>query len=104
MQPVQPCNRTHNRQVFECLSDCATGCTVAPVASDVGCWANSTNTSPNLQSSHKEQREQQIAAGQEDLEERAAILEYEAGLTRTEAETQALAEFPEIPDFLRRVS
>jgi hypothetical protein len=33
-QPVQPRNRTHNREAFETLSDCATGCTVAPVASD----------------------------------------------------------------------
>lgn len=33
MQPVQPRNRTDNRQVFEDVSDCATGCTVAPVAS-----------------------------------------------------------------------
>ena len=32
-QPVQPRNRTHNRQVFERLSDCATRCTVAPIAS-----------------------------------------------------------------------
>ena len=28
---VQPRNRTRNRQVFERLSDCATGCTVAPL-------------------------------------------------------------------------
>jgi hypothetical protein len=31
-QPAQPRNRTHNRQVFEEVSDCASGCTVAPVA------------------------------------------------------------------------
>ena len=35
MQPVQPCNPTHSRQVFEELSDCATGCAVASVASEV---------------------------------------------------------------------
>ena len=33
--------------------------------------------------------------------ERAAILEYEAGLTRAEAEARAA--FPELPDFVRRV-
>jgi putative DNA primase/helicase len=39
----------------------------------------------------------------EDFEERAAVLEYEAGLTRVEAEAKAANEFPELPDFLRRV-
>ena len=38
-----------------------------------------------------------------DFEERAAILEYDGGLTRAEAEARAAAEFPELPDFLRRV-
>lgn len=33
MQPGQPCNRSNNRQVFEELNNCATGCTVAQVAS-----------------------------------------------------------------------
>ena len=31
LQPVQPRNRTRNRQVFETLSDCIAGCTVASV-------------------------------------------------------------------------
>jgi putative DNA primase/helicase len=39
----------------------------------------------------------------DDFEERAAILEYQAGLTRAEAEARAAEEFPELPDFLRRV-
>ena len=34
--------------------------------------------------------------------ERAAILEYEGGLTRAEAEAQAAQEYPELPDFLDR--
>jgi hypothetical protein len=38
-----------------------------------------------------------------DLEERAAILEYDGGLSRAEAESKAAAEYPELPDFLRRV-
>ena len=59
-QPVQPRNRTHNRQVFEELSDCATGCTVAPIS------------------------EEEVA-----FEERAASLEYECGLSREEAEAEA---------------
>jgi hypothetical protein len=33
VQPVQPCNPTRNRQVFEEVSDCTTGCAIAPVAS-----------------------------------------------------------------------
>ena len=37
-----------------------------------------------------------------DLEERAAILEYDGGLSRIEAETQALAEFPDLPSLLDR--
>ena len=39
----------------------------------------------------------------EDFEERAAILEYDAGLTRAEGEARATKQFPELPDFLRRV-
>jgi putative DNA primase/helicase len=39
---------------------------------------------------------------QTDLEERAAILEYDGGLTRAEAEAQAAVEFPELPAFLNR--
>ena len=35
-------------------------------------------------------------------EERAAIKEYDGGLSQTEAEGAAAAEFPEMPDFLRR--
>jgi hypothetical protein len=32
VQPVQPRNRTRNRQPFETLSDCVSDCTVAPIA------------------------------------------------------------------------
>ena len=39
---------------------------------------------------------------QTDLEQRAAILEYDGGLTRGEAEAQAAVEFPELPAFLNR--
>ncbi len=35
-------------------------------------------------------------------EERAAIKEYDGGLSRTEAQAAAAAEFPEMPNFLRR--
>jgi hypothetical protein len=39
------------------------------------------------------------------LEERAAVLEYDAGLSRAEAEAQAAAEMPDLPSFLdRRIS
>jgi hypothetical protein len=37
-----------------------------------------------------------------EFEERAAILEYDARLTREEAEAQAAADLPDIPEFLRR--
>ena len=43
-----------------------------------------------------------LCVGQVDLEERAAILEYDAGLTPAEAEERAAEEFPELPEFLRR--
>jgi hypothetical protein len=39
----------------------------------------------------------------DDFEERAAILEHDGGFSRAEAEARATAEFPELPDFLRRV-
>jgi hypothetical protein len=75
LQPVQPRNRTCNRQPFERLSDCATGCTVAPIASD----------------------------GDVEFEERAAIREFDGGLSREEAEVLAAEElYPELPDFLDR--
>jgi len=41
-----------------------------------------------------------------EYQERAAVLEYDGGLARTEAETRAAQEaedFPEIPEFLKRV-
>ena len=38
-----------------------------------------------------------------DGEERAAILEYDGGFSRAEAESRTAAEFAELPDFLRRV-
>jgi putative DNA primase/helicase len=41
---------------------------------------------------------------QEDFEERAAILEYDAGLTRAKAEARAKIDFPELPEFLDRRS
>lgn len=71
-QPVQPRNRTHNRQVFEDLSDCGTGCTVAPIS------------------------EEETA-----FEERAAIYEYDGGLSREEAEAAAF-DYPELPPELDR--
>ena len=37
------------------------------------------------------------------FEERAAILQHDEGLTREEAEARAAKDFPELPDFLRRV-
>jgi hypothetical protein len=40
----------------------------------------------------------------EDFEERAAILEYDAGLTRAEAEARVKVNFPELPEFLNRRS
>jgi hypothetical protein len=43
-----------------------------------------------------------LCVGQVDREERAAILEYDAGLTRAEAEALAAEEFPELPEFPRR--
>lgn len=41
-------------------------------------------------------------AGGDDFEERAAILEYDGGLTRAEAEAQAGNEMPDLPDSLDR--
>jgi hypothetical protein len=38
----------------------------------------------------------------DEYEERAAILEYDADLSRDEAEAQAADEYPDMPDFLRR--
>lgn len=46
--------------------------------------------------------ETEVADGVAEAEERAAILEFDGGLTRAEAEAQASYEFPEMPEFLRR--
>jgi hypothetical protein len=40
--------------------------------------------------------------GDADFEERAAVLEYDAGLTRAEAEVRAAMEMPDLPAFLDR--
>jgi hypothetical protein len=41
----------------------------------------------------------------DDFDARAAVLEYDAGLSRAEAEAQAAAEMPDLPSFLdRRIS
>ena len=40
---------------------------------------------------------------QADFEERAAIIEYDGGFTRAEAEARAAMEMPDLPAFLRRV-
>ena len=76
LKPDQPVNRNVNRQVIETLSGCPTGCRVDAV-----------DGSPDL----------------DDFEERAAILEFDAGLSRKEAETTAADEL-KIPQFLRRVA
>lgn len=39
----------------------------------------------------------------EEFEERAAIRRYDSGLSRAEAESRVAGEFPELPDFLRRI-
>ena len=44
-----------------------------------------------------------LCLGQVDPDEGAAIREYDGGFSRAEAETQAAEEFPELPEFLRRV-
>jgi hypothetical protein len=74
-------------------------------------------SSIDAQNSHRcSQKEMSTYAGNEHLclgqvdpderaafDERAAIRQYDGGLTRAEAETQAAEEFPELPEFLRRV-
>ena len=44
------------------------------------------------------------STNREEFEERAAILEYEGGLSRMEAEARAKRELPELPKFLDRRS
>jgi hypothetical protein len=73
LERLPPCHRSGKGQAFEIHKQSVTGGTVAPVA-----WGT---------------REEDIAA-----EERAAILEYDAGLSREEAEAQALDEIPELLD------
>ncbi len=77
----------------------------------------SLTSSIDAQNSHRcSQKEMSTYAGNEHLclgqvepderaafDERAAIRQYDGGLTRAEAETQAAEEFPELPEFLRRV-
>jgi hypothetical protein len=84
LQVAQPCNRTRNRQVFETLSDCTAGCTVAL---DEDPTAPTTNV-----------------ANAADFEERAAIRQYDGGFSRAEAEELAANEMPEVPAFLDRRS
>ena len=73
LERLPPCHRSGKGQAFEIHKQSVTGGTVALVA-----WGT---------------REEGIAA-----EERAAILEYDAGLSREEAEAQALDEISEFLD------
>ena len=74
------------------------------------CWVESVlgQDHRNL-SGHGSRSDLGVADQQHDLDERAAfdertaILEYDGGFARAEAETQAAEEFPELPPFLRRV-
>lgn len=70
---VQQCNRTDDRQLIEELTDCDTGCTVAPILDEAA------------------------------FEERAAIREYDGGFSREEAEAQAaIFDYPELLAFIKR--
>ena len=60
LPPVPPCHPTENAQVFEIVSGCATGGTVAAISDEEAAF-----------------------------EERAAILQFDAGLSREEAEAEA---------------
>ena len=78
-QTTQTRKRTDKRQAIEDVSVCGSVCTFAPFAEgDKG------------------------ADDADAFDERAAILEYDGGLTRDEAEDQAAEEYPELPVCLDR--
>lgn len=52
-------------------------------------WGNDTQPTPEPPNRSKHALRDWLHPDREDLEERAAILEHEAGLTRQEAERQA---------------
>jgi len=82
-ESVPPCHRTENGQAFELLSGDATGGTVVAVATGV-----------------EDNEDARVA-----FEERAAVLQYDGGLSREEAEAQAADEFDgwrDMPDVCRR--
>lgn len=107
MQPVQPCNRKAKAKADQERAGCSTGCTVASDSD-----AHATAQPPRNRQVYDPTQEidtgctvapiaQREVENSADFEERAAILEFNAGLSRDEAERVAREEL-EIPVFLRR--
>jgi hypothetical protein len=78
---------------------------------DAPCRGSATSATSATKLSNKDKKVAEVAevadSGAEgsqeiDFEERAAILEFDGGLNRAEANARAIDEFPEMPEFLRR--
>ena len=91
MHTAQTRIREDIRQVFETLSEC---CTNAPVLPEVA-----SHPPPSMAEADTDLDDNIVAR-----EERAAVLEYDAGLDHLQAEQEAAEEFsyPELPEFLIR--
>ena len=94
MHTAQTCIREDIRQVFETLSECTSVCTNAPVLPEVA-----SHPPPSMAEADTDLDDNIVAR-----EERAAVLEYDGGLDRQQAEQEAAEEFsyPELPEFLIR--
>jgi len=104
-QPAQPCDRSENSQLDQSTSGCTNGCAVDATddrsnEDQAGCRPDATvdATDKHLIENDKTppvaglQRLQGVDEDYSDFEERAAIKEYDGGLSRAEAEAEAAAE------------
>jgi len=114
VQPAQPYDRTENSQADQSTNGCKNGCALdatddASNEDQAGCAPGATADATTKLLVQKEktppvaglQRLQGVDE-EADFEERAAIKEYDGGLSREEAETEAAAELPHMPTSSRR--
>jgi hypothetical protein len=96
-----------DRSPLTCLKDASLQLKLAPVGEEAQQGKTQQGSTHSAAHETEEQRQNlasaaDVADAAYDFEERAAILEYDGGFTRAEAEAQVAREMPDLPAFLDR--